>query len=56
MEQINTTNEEKLQLLTEMQELREKLERIPDRFDWYIYKKDGASSSRPGTIFLSRLE
>ena len=38
MEQINTANEEeKLQLLTEMQELYKKLRRIPDRFDWYIY-------------------
>lgn len=37
MEQINTANEEKLQLLTEMQELYRELGRIPDRFDWYIY-------------------
>lgn len=38
MELINTANEEeKLQLLTEMQELYKKLKRIPDRFDWYIY-------------------
>jgi hypothetical protein len=38
MELINTANEEeKLQLLTEMQELYKELGRIPDRFDWYIY-------------------